>query len=564
MIKSPGIAFDSAWQRIPSYIKVTFLSSAVIFLLTHAFVMTNRFLIADDILGLFHPFPRGLARFNNSSGRFFGFFQGEVIRGSAFGMSWVQGMFSCLYLSLSACFVVSCFKIKRKIFCILTAAMMTTFPTVITAMTFISGADGVFLCLLLVCAAAYLANRFKFGFLPAIVLITLSMGIYQAYYPVAASLMLGVLILDLLDKSVEIRHVLIKALKFSAALLGGMLLYFIVVHFAVDTLGAYMGIDQMGQLGQVVQTEQEASAGFLTQWLTGFFYLSARAYHRVAQYFLANPYSLHNNATRIANVVIVATALIILVPLVHKTVNIKRISILLPMLLLLPLSAAFIYVMSPIHVHLLMIYGLVILIIFVIALLDIAEKRDFAFKFYERLSTILGYVAIAALIVVCLNYWRVANQTYFRMHMAYEQSYAFSNRLISRIESVEGYSLNKTVMFVGDPSTNMYTPQEQYLAELNYIVPPLDVNLPGIAQRQIFPIYMQRFLAFKQDMVFVERHILVDLHDYGFEGLSPMHEASFLYDIGILDEIKNMPLYPDYGSVRVIDEWVVVKFDHVY
>ena len=77
-------------------------------------------------------------------------------------------------------------------------ALMMTFPTVASTMTFMFMAHTSGMGIFMVCLAVWLLRRYKFGWLPGTALLVCVLGIYQSYISFAITLMLMGMIVDLI------------------------------------------------------------------------------------------------------------------------------------------------------------------------------------------------------------------------------------------------------------------------------------------------------------------------------------------------------------------------------
>ena len=238
--RRPEDVICAAWDVVPHHIKITFISTLTIFMLTHFFMITNKLPNHDDLNQTF------LSLYAPSSGRWLGSIQ-TTIR-SVFSMPWVSGLFSSIYISLSACFVVLCFQITKPINCVLTAGLMATFPAVSATLGYINTADAYFLCLLLSCLGTYISDRFKYGFFVFPLFALLSLSIYQSYFSVSTGLMVGILILTALSRQMTLKQMVIKATKFVFGLVTGLVLYFLSIRMVNIDLVDYMNLNNMGRI----------------------------------------------------------------------------------------------------------------------------------------------------------------------------------------------------------------------------------------------------------------------------------------------------------------------------
>ena len=139
--------------------------------------------------------------------------------------------------------------------------------------------------------------------------------------------------------------------------------------------------------------------------------------------------------------------------------------------------------------------------------------------------------------VTAYSYTIFSNEAYLKMELSYEQTYSFSTRLLNTIESTEGYNKNTPIILVGTASDNViFAP-----------TPELDeIDLTGVADmKDLLNSYTYGY--FLRRMVGASNII----YDSASE-LSDKHQDLY--------EVKRMPNYPSAGSIKVIDNYIIVKF----
>ena len=99
------------------------------------------------------------------------------------------GILSLCYLTVTAWLIVMLLDIKQNLLIFCACGILTT-NTAITFLnaSYIGAADVYMLALLLSTAAAYMAARYRYGFLCSPILLCLSLGLYQSYLQVAVFL----------------------------------------------------------------------------------------------------------------------------------------------------------------------------------------------------------------------------------------------------------------------------------------------------------------------------------------------------------------------------------------
>ena len=107
--------------------------------------------------------------------------------------------------------------------------MTVTFPTVISTFTYCYVADAYSLAFLFSCIAVYLlTHKGLLATIPAVALLTLSLGIYQAYITVAIALLMCSLLIRLVSGESTCKVSLKSALKYLVCGALSLLLYYCI------------------------------------------------------------------------------------------------------------------------------------------------------------------------------------------------------------------------------------------------------------------------------------------------------------------------------------------------
>ena len=89
--------------------------------------------------------------------------------------------------------LVELLQIRQKSYAVLLGALLIAFPAMASLFAYMFTAPYYMFAVLLMIVAVYTAVRYPYGYLPAIVIIAFSMGIYQTYFGVATSLFVLIL-----------------------------------------------------------------------------------------------------------------------------------------------------------------------------------------------------------------------------------------------------------------------------------------------------------------------------------------------------------------------------------
>ncbi len=226
--------FENVITGILKKYKITLTWTFLIMTLTHIYFFVGRF-INEDMHGYLSKAPAELI-----SGRYF------------YGMTEFQILpmviFAVVFIELAAVIILllEIFKIEDKILGIITAAFIVTFPSWSYSFVYVFMWDTYSLTLLTAVLAVFIADKYKYGFLPGGFFIACSLSLYQSYIAVSISLAVMILIIELTRK--DVKEVIKKALRFLALGILGAVVYKAGIWVFNIELGTYKGADTMGQI----------------------------------------------------------------------------------------------------------------------------------------------------------------------------------------------------------------------------------------------------------------------------------------------------------------------------
>jgi hypothetical protein len=515
----PDEYLKKLWHGISYQVKITFLSSMVMGLIVHLFMITNMLPNHDTVYVISN------ARWLVFLGRWFSFVPGFL--SSDYILPWISGLLSIFYIAISSCLVIKCLRINNTFHCLLISGLMVSFPTVIC--TLLYAGDTILSSLLLASLAVYITLQFRYGFCVGFIFTALSLGCYQAYFSVAAALSVGVLIVDVIQMNLPFKEIIIKGVKLFLTLLLGIIAYFVMVKITLPVeagLTEYMNIHEMGKVPVSLLP-----------------YLFKKAYTSIYWFYIRDSYGLHNSFIRYAFFTITAVyAIILTVLIIHKRLFERKghFFFLILLIVLYPLGCNIVYLMNAKTVYLNMVYGMVFLPVAVIVLMEIIQnsvnhkENQFIFIF-KRLACWMASIFFCILIH---NYGILANKTYIKAHFVYEQGYAYSVELATRIESYDGYTKDIPILFVGSrgKTINMipgFDELSKFTSSIN--------NIPSYYS---YVTFMQNFLGFRHGIKLCDSS---DIAQYNLE-----------------QTLESMPLYPENGSIKKINDVLVVKFSTDY
>ncbi len=521
---SPPIVISNLWRKIPRHIKITFFTAIAVGIVVHAFMLTNKLPNHDDLAHLFSAIDF------REHGRWFLTYPGGI--SGLFSMPWVNGVLAILYIAVAACLVVSCLNMRQSIYCALTAAMMVSFPVVAGTLNYMQWADAFFFCMMLACLAAFLASRYKYGYIAGIAPLVLSLGGYQAYFGVAVTLLLIVLIFEILQNQTPWKKTLFKGLRFLGMLGVSMALYLIIVRLTTPETGltSYMGVDKIGQIP-----------------LSELPRLIVAPYILISLFFRFDPLGFHYPFIEVIFFACACISAALVALWCARTKLYKepiKLALLVVLLALFPVGCFIVALMNPSDIHALMIYSVVMVPIFALNILD-AYANQGSYKpektthkmivRAKRLSAItnLACWAVTAAISLCVfTYFVFSNEVYLKQFITYETAFAYSTELVTRIRETEDYAADSMIVFVGHPR---YNPKNQQLEDIQLTGAQYDF----LSDATVLSGFLEYYLNFTQPRNFSQT-----------SDLANTAEGAIL---------ANMPSYPGAGSIAVIQDKIYVK-----
>lgn len=521
MIPMPDTAFARFWSRLPAATKQSFFAGVVMGLVCHLYLFTNLIPNHDAVFHLFQ------CDYGTASGRWF--LPLVLAWDGDYNMPWLQGVLSLLCLAGTVCITTRLLRIEKPLAIVITAALCTAFPTVAATFTYMFTADAYFFGLFLAALAAYAVWRMPIWGLPlGTILLILSMGIYQSYFPVAAVLMVGALLFDCLEGRASFGRTLLRGVKMVATLALGIVVYMAVARLATMASGGlsdYMGISSMGSLSLSELPE-----------------LVRQSLESYETYFLQNELGWNFSfipllviAAWVSGVVLLATLLL------RRQVGVLRGMLALVLVLLYPLAGSLIHIMvAGAAVHDLMIYGLLYALILPLALASFAATHadEMGSLLRSALQSLMSWIVIASMALTAYNYIVTDNKAYLKMALGFTQIEAYSNRLATMIQSVPGYSPSLAVVLVGSSNGDALL---NVTPELSEITLTGALNMGTYRTQYSYGYLLNRFSA---------------LPNYVYLDDMPEEVSSAISGVS-----ETMPVYPQQGCVQIAGDYIVVRLN---
>ncbi|MDD2972489.1 MAG: glucosyltransferase domain-containing protein [Lachnospiraceae bacterium] len=505
------------YKKIPKNIWICFVSGIVWGLITHIYMITHKLPNWDDLYNL-----RGFG-----SGAEYGRWLLEFIRPlyGKWSVPALNGVLAIILWAMAACFIYAALRLETVTSAVLLSFMVMTFPSIACTMTFMFTVTCYALGILFVCAGVYCYQKGRYGFIPAILLFVLSLGIYQSYICLAAGMLVCLFMVRLLRGS-TFWSVWKECIKALVTLGITMVIYLFISNHMNDNLTTDRGIDTMGQIP-----------------LSRLPRLIARAYKRILEYFVIEPLSFTTPVAQVLNILICVAIAGLLIWLVWRRriwKEWKSTLLIFVLALLIPLALASIYILAPetqdATMQMLHQYFFVYVVLLVLGELVMGQIQGREHTVKAWMNTGLAWIATLLIVLIGYQNYILTNEAYFRTSIAFDRANSYYNRIMVNVEAQEGYQYGDTVSILG----NFYP--EAYPVENNPIDDDKFVDMSGVAMENglltegVRTWFLKTYLGIETEALTSEE----------------------MEDIKATAQYEAMPLYPAQGSIaKIEDVWVV-------
>ena len=163
-----------------------------------------------------------------------------------FNLPLFNGLLGLAFLGLACQFLWRALHLQKPWQCVVLTAITAAWPAAASAMLFSFTVHYYLFAVLLAAVAVWMTDRSGWGwFVGAVLTLACSIGVYQAYFPLAAALLVLRLLQQCLDSETPWKTVALRALRFVGVLAAAMVVYFLLLHLCLrlyhETLTAYRG-----------------------------------------------------------------------------------------------------------------------------------------------------------------------------------------------------------------------------------------------------------------------------------------------------------------------------------
>lgn len=492
--------------------KYSFIASLVTGFLTYMFAFTNKLVNHDDVLALFTK-GSGL-----SSGRWALDYMHYIF--PDYSMPWIYGVISVVLVAFASCMIIAAFDIKNKLLQALLSASIMAFPSLVGTFSYMFTVSSYVSALLLAVISFYLSTKNKWIYsIISVVALVVSLGIYQSYISVTASLMLLFLLNKLLYTNDSFLKVLKKGLLFLAILIASLGIYYLILqsllHFTGTEMNSYANAGANSD-HSILEKLYFAYRGF-------FEYVVDRKFNLITTVFSRNLHIL----------MFLTSAVLAFLGWLKLNVSKKILSLVIAVLL--PLSINCMPLVSSLDsIHTLVLYSFATVYVLFVMLLDHidfqkiqARSKRIGFAFAKEIIT------WSMVLVVVTNVY-IGNAVYLRMHLCYENMYGYYSSVMTLAKATPEFDSASKIALVGLAGNTLHF-HTDFDAASTDITGTHGINVNSYTRED-----------------FIRNYIGTEI---------PFANAYEIEEIKKTPEFSEMPIYPYYGSIKKINDYVVVKFE---
>lgn len=497
------------------------ISSLLTGLVCYMYLFANNLQNFDNI----NNTPRSIYTLGNSTitmGRWslelLGYGLGMFYKG--FNVPWLNGLFAILFFGLTSYLIAEIFEIESIFTCIAISCVTVAFPSVASAMFFSFTVQYyAFACLIaLLGFALYNRKKCTVTFLVGIFFLAVSIGIYQAFFPMLAGLVVIKAVILLQDDARELKDAIKESLFFILYLFCGYVLYELLQKIVVALLGAQIRNDR-NAVSTVFSSLSDIFRRLLHSYI-GFAKLPVREL-----YGITSP-----SMNKICFLLIYIFVFCLFIFRFVKG-NKKRVIIsFLTLVIFFPITTQFFEILMPNN-------GLYTLLMFsflpVVYVPCLLGEKLLMNTGCQITREIINFICVM-LIFMSVNWAYVTNVNCEALYYSNRKVENYYTMMFAQIRAAEGYTQDKEILFIGKNINDTILIENWELT--NYV---LGGNCLSREQINVYsrPAFISNYIGLKYDMATVET-----IEKYS-------------------EEIEQMNRYPDSGSIKVIDDKVFVRIE---
>lgn len=521
-IKTPEEVFKDIAEWFDTNKKITLVTAVVVGLITHIVLLSVMIMSPD---GLWNAIRYSAGQVETESGRWMINVIDTLRKNLA--IPTITTIISIIVTAFTSVFVVDLLKLKSKISCIITAVFLEVSPCLTMTLLYSYTADAYSYAFLFATLAAWCIYRDKHKIIGAFfgsIFTMLTLALYQSYI----GAIIGLCILKPISeifRNKDYKKLFIDIGISIVSVIIGLAFYWGSEQIALNVyntkLSSYGGASNIGIINTIKNLPNSLE----------------KIYGYFINFFIGGDIINNPNMSRnvFYNILFAAQGIALICVLTLRRVEDKKKKItdallILAMSAILPIGFNFVILIAPETICYPLNTAQIMLIIpFFMCILE---------NFEINKGAIIKWISLSMCVVISVTYFLAANATYTGVRMKYNQAYSTTIRMVDRIENCEGYTSDKQWLICGIlDETNTHQVSDIYFLTLGGFAngPIFHGNYWGMIET--WKKFMQTYVGISPNFCSVE--------DY--------------FKICGTEEFKNMPIFPQEGSVREINGVMVVR-----
>lgn len=510
---------SETYGKIEKRIKMCFFSALICGLMAHIYALTNHLYNYDELWHTPTGFGTGLevGRWSLSITVWIQ----KVLFDDCYTIPYINGGLTILLYAIAACFVVLVLDIKDELFAAIIGGLMTTFPALTCRMFYMFTTHYYAIGIAMVAAGVWILVKKKHSVVNTLLAIALSvygMAIYQANFVTAVCMLVGYLLVSFITEEYDLKTAIRNSVNCVLYLGICMASFLIGSKIALAITGremqTYENLDTMGQLS-------------FNQLIEGI----VKCYKTFLKLPFKDVYAMNPN--RIVMLTFLICFIVFLYTLARVWISNRE--------LYIKILVALIFAVLPVAINLIAIMAIAsgtmysIMLYEIVFVFVIAIACSEALKEYDGIGNIIKTATAIMLGVTILTYIWFANGNYLALEYTNQHDNAYYQTLMTQIKSIDGYGEDMPITMIGKPVTDSSFSRQDMIGRTFDIGGKAHTNIDAYSSWNI----MTRVL-----------------------GYDPMVRDSDEDEdyFRSLKEVKEMPCYPNYGAIKIIDDTIVIKF----
>ena len=498
-----------------------FLSFIVLGMIVHFWLYSNGIQNPDGVsIGYIRKLYSGLLQFGRWGNYLF------VPYRALLNSPIISSFMAITFMSLSCCLIIHMFQVKKAVAKICLGSVMMTCPAFAMTLSYYYCSDTYPFAFFLSCLCIYFTMKEgKSSVFFSILCVILSCSIYQAYVSCTAILFIFYAIILIIDDT-KLETIFRKTLKILFSGISGCIIYLLISKVLLSILGleftSYSSANNIG-LQNILMLKENL----------------LYTYIEFKNFFIGNNPFLIKNAhwhRELLNIILFTITAFLFAKRYFKTWSKKtllKVFLILFLCFSMPVVCGFIKLIAPEHnIETLISHAYYLIIAFVPVILERLIIQNSKFTNYTYRMSIL------ILFVITWTYILTDNATYMYLKIQRDYTISCANRIMTRIEQLDGYQTNMPIAFVGCTDDGF-----QGHNELK------DMSFGHISE---WGNFWNGYDAINGGWYNIYKNY--------FGQIVKLASYEEYLQVCSSDVFQNMELYPANSSIGIIDNTVVVKF----